>query len=77
VADVAKLMHVLSRLVLRGDTLIVIEHHPQVIAGADYVVELGPEGGERGGRVVAKGPPKKLRGLETPTAQVLRAAFAA
>ena len=47
-----------SRFVLdRGDTLVVIEHHPVVIAAADHVVELGPEGGEDGGRVVAEGRP--------------------
>jgi excinuclease ABC subunit A len=72
VADVSKLMAVLSRLVERGDTLVVIEHHPLVIGGADFVVELGPEGGERGGRIVGSGPPRELSRRKTPTADVLR-----
>ena len=71
-ADVAKLVSVLDRLVERGDTLIVIEHHPEVIAGADYVVELGPEGGARGGRVVARGVVRDVAKMKTPTAEVVR-----
>jgi len=50
----------------------VIEHHPQVLAGADYLIELGPEGGERGGRRVAEGAPHKVARGSTPTAPVLR-----
>lgn len=76
-ADVARLVDVLSRLVERGDTLVVIEHHPVVIAGADHVVELGPGGGERGGRIIASGPPAKLARRNTPTGKVLRELFAA
>jgi excinuclease ABC subunit A len=72
VADVAKLIRVLDRLVERGDTLVVIEHHPEVIAGADYIVELGPEGGERGGRLVAEGTPRELLRRKTATAEVVR-----
>jgi excinuclease ABC subunit A len=72
-ADVARLMAVLGRLVERGDTLVVIEHHPEVILGADYVVELGPEGGDAGGRIVAEGPPLKIAKKKTATAAVLRA----
>ena len=71
-ADVAKLMAVLDRLVERGDTLVVIEHHPSVIAGADHVVELGPEGGERGGRIVASGRPRAVARRQTATAEALR-----
>ncbi len=59
-ADVAKLLRVLDQLVARGDTLVVIEHHPVVIAAADHVVELGPEGGEAGGRIVAEGTPAEV-----------------
>jgi excinuclease ABC subunit A len=70
--DVYRLMEVLGRLVERGDTLVVIEHHPVVIAGADWVVELGPEGGERGGRVVAKGTPAELERKGTATAMVVK-----
>lgn len=72
IADVAKLMSVLGRLVERGDTLVVIEHHPQVIAGADYLVELGPEGGTRGGKIVAAGSPAKVAKGKTATAAVVR-----
>jgi excinuclease ABC subunit A len=71
-ADVARLMSVLSRLVERGDTLVVIEHHPEVMAGADYLIELGPEGGERGGNVVAAAPPRLVARKKTPTGDVLR-----
>ena len=70
-SDVGKLVRVLGRLVQRGDTLVVIEHHPLVIAGADWVVELGPDGGERGGRIVAEGPPAKVAKKKTPTGAVL------
>ncbi|MEO6601710.1 MAG: excinuclease ABC subunit UvrA, partial [Polyangiaceae bacterium] len=76
IADVAKLMNVLGRLVERGDTLVVIEHHPQVIAGADYLVELGPEGGAQGGKIVAAGSPEKVAKLKTATAAVVRAVMA-
>jgi len=72
IADVTKLMSVLGRLVERGDTLVVIEHHPQVIAGADYLVELGPEGGAQGGKIVAAGSPAKVAKGKTATAAVVR-----
>jgi excinuclease ABC subunit A len=69
--DVTRLLNVLSRLVERGDTLLIIEHHPQMIAGADYVVELGPEAGAEGGRVVAEGAPQKLIERGTLTGKVI------
>jgi excinuclease ABC subunit A len=72
ISDVERLVRVLGRLVDRGDTLVVIEHHPQVLAGADYLIELGPEGGERGGRRVAEGAPNKVARGSTPTAPVIR-----
>jgi excinuclease ABC subunit A len=75
IADVAKLMTVLGRLVERGDTLIVIEHQPQVIAGADHLIELGPEGGAAGGKIVAAGTPARVAKLKTATAAVVRAAL--
>jgi excinuclease ABC subunit A len=74
-ADVARLMKVLSRLVERGDTLVVIEHHPEVLAGADRLVELGPEGGESGGRLIADAAPRAVARLKTPTGRVLRELF--
>jgi len=58
--DVRKLIYVLQRLVDRGNTVIVIEHHLDVIKNADYVIDLGPGGGEKGGEVVAKGDPKEV-----------------
>jgi excinuclease ABC subunit A len=70
-SDVHKLSRVLARLVDRGDTLVVIEHHPDVIACADWVVELGPEAGEDGGRVVFEGEPRKLARAKTATGHVL------
>jgi excinuclease ABC subunit A len=72
-ADVAKLVAALQRLVDRGDTVVVIEHNLDVIAAADCVVDLGPEGGERGGRVVAWGPPEAVaHAAESHTARYLR-----
>jgi excinuclease ABC subunit A len=73
VADVEKLVHVLGRLVERGDTLVVIEHHPQVMAGADWLIELGPDGGDAGGRIVAAGPPREVAKKKTATGGVLAA----
>ncbi len=60
-ADVAQAPAVLDRLVDRGDTLVIIEHHPAVIASADHVVELGPEGGAGGGKRRGDGDPARRR----------------
>ena len=67
-----RLLAVLDLLVQRGDTLIVIEHHPGVMAAADWIVELGPEAGEAGGRVVATGTPATVARRKTATAAVLK-----
>jgi excinuclease ABC subunit A len=74
-ADVMRLIDVLYRLVDRGDTLVVVEHHPSVIASADHVVELGPEGGDAGGAVVAEGTPRQIARMKTATGQVLKRLF--
>src|SRR6478609_5195569 len=58
--DVRKLLHVLDRLVASGNTVLVIEHNLDVIKTADYVIDLGPEGGARGGQVVAAGTPEEI-----------------
>lgn len=62
--DIRKLLHVLQRLVDAGHTAIVIEHHPDVIKTADYVIDLGPEGGEGGGAIVAAGTPEEIAANE-------------
>jgi excinuclease ABC subunit A len=59
-ADVEKLIRVLHRLVDAGNTVVVIEHNLDVMADADWIVDLGPEGGVAGGRVVAQGTPEAL-----------------
>jgi excinuclease ABC subunit A len=59
-ADVQRLLHVLHQLVDAGHTVIVIEHHLDVLADADYLIELGPEGGDAGGRLMASGTPEDI-----------------
>ncbi|MEM7229769.1 MAG: excinuclease ABC subunit A, partial [Planctomycetota bacterium] len=59
-ADVAKLLDVLQELANQGHTLVVIEHNLDVIKCADWIIDLGPEGGDRGGTIVAEGPPEKV-----------------
>ncbi|MDO8529504.1 MAG: excinuclease ABC subunit UvrA, partial [bacterium] len=58
--DIKKLLGILNRLVSTGNTVIVIEHNMDVIKTADWIIDLGPEGGERGGRVVVTGPPEEI-----------------
>ena len=59
-ADLEKLLNVLRKLVDLGNTVIVIEHNLDVIKNADYIIDLGPEGGEKGGELVVAGTPEKV-----------------
>ncbi len=70
--DIQRLIKVLRRLTRSGNTVVVIEHNLDVIKTADYIIDLGPDGGERGGRVVAKGTPEKVAAGDSYTGQFLR-----
>ena len=72
--DVAQLIGVLHRLVEQGHTVVTIEHHLDLVQQADWIVDLGPEGGKAGGLVVAVGPPEMVRETDTATGQALRVA---
>lgn len=72
--DVGRLIRVLRNLVGEGHSVLVIEHHPDVLNACDWLVEIGPEAGERGGRLVAEGPPEKVSGGTSLTAPFLRSA---
>ena len=76
IADVEKLTRVLHRLVDAGNSVIVIEHNLDVLAEADWIVDLGPEGGEGGGKIVAEGTPEQLARRKTHTAKALAAFLA-
>ncbi len=72
-ADIEKLLEVLQRLVDAGNTVLVIEHNLDVIKQADWIIDLGPEGGEEGGEVIAVGTPEDVAQIEESyTGQFLR-----
>jgi len=70
--DVAKLLHLMHGLVDRGNTVVVIEHNLDVIKTADHVIDLGPEGGDDGGLVIATGTPEQVADVDSPTGIYLR-----
>ena len=72
-ADVEKLLYVLNRLVDEGNTVVVIEHNLDVIKQADHIIDLGPEGGDEGGRIVCEGTPEEVAEIkESKTGQYLK-----
>ncbi len=72
-ADIERLLQVLNRLVDSGNTVVVIEHNLDVIKTADWIVDLGPEGGDAGGEIIAQGTPEQVAGIPSSfTGQFLR-----
>jgi len=71
-ANISDLIAALQRLVASGHTVVVVEHDLDVARAADWIIDLGPEGGAAGGRVVGEGPPEAIAALPTPTGQALR-----
>ncbi len=72
-ADIERLLHVLQRLTNTGNTVLVIEHNLDVIKSADWLIDLGPEGGDGGGRVIVEGTPEEVaRSDRSHTARFLR-----
>jgi excinuclease ABC subunit A len=71
--DVRMLLDVLGRLVDKGNTVVVIEHNLDVIKTADHIIDLGPGGGDEGGRIIAEGPPEEIVTIaESYTGQYLK-----
>jgi excinuclease ABC subunit A len=75
--DVSQLIDVLHRLVNGGNSVVVVEHHPNLLTACDWLIEFGPGGGPDGGRVVAAGTPDEVAQGQTPTAPFLREALEA
>jgi len=72
-ADVQKLLDVLNRLVNLGNTVIIIEHNMDVIKNSDWIIDLGPEGGDKGGQIIAYGTPEQVaQNLKSYTGQYLK-----
>lgn len=69
--DIKTLLEVLNRLVERGNTVLVIEHNLDVVKSADYIVDMGPDGGRNGGRIIASGTPEAVAATDSPTAPFL------
>jgi excinuclease ABC subunit A len=71
--DTRKLLDVLNKLVDQGNTIVVIEHNLDVVRAADYVIDLGPEGGAGGGRIIAQGTPEEIAHIESSATGRVRA----
>lgn len=74
--DVSRLIQVLRRLVRAGHSVVLVEHHPHLLAACDWLIEMGPGGGPQGGRLIASGPPWQVASRNTPTAPYLRQVLA-
>lgn len=70
--DIRVLLKVFNRLVDKGNTVLVIEHNLDVIKSADYLIDMGPEGGQNGGRIIAQGTPEEVARTSSPTSSFLR-----
>lgn len=73
--DIHRLVHILQELVDRGSSVVVIEHNMDLIKTADHIIEIGPDGGARGGKIVAEGPPEEVAKKQTPTSSFLKQAL--
>ncbi|MDE6459652.1 MAG: excinuclease ABC subunit UvrA, partial [Paramuribaculum sp.] len=69
--DINTLLGVFNRLVEKGNTVLVIEHNLDIIKSADYLIDMGPEGGAAGGQIIAQGTPEQIASGESPTASFL------
>lgn len=74
--DIRVLMETLSNLSDKGNTLLIIEHNLDVVKMADYIIDMGPEGGQAGGQIIATGTPEEIAEMDTPTGRFLRAELA-
>ena len=70
--DVKKLIEIVQKLVDKGNTVLVIEHNLDFIKSADHIIDIGPEGGDGGGDLVAQGTPEEVANTDTHTAKYLR-----
>lgn len=73
--DIKHLLEVLQELVDRGNTVLVIEHNMDIVKTADWIIDIGPEGGNEGGRIIATGTPEQIARLETPTGHAVHEAL--
>ncbi len=71
-SDIEKLMNLFNKICDRGNTVVIIEHNTDVMKLADYIIDIGPDGGTKGGEIVFTGTPKNLLNANTITAEYLR-----